>query len=273
MRKMKIHHHNKTIGCVGLAVMLLFTGTAAGAGSFDHNYAAWSKLLVTHTQNGFVDYQGLKKSPADLSGVLESFQLATQNQYDGWTRSQKIAFWLNVYNFGAMNLVAEHYPIQKKLGWKALAYPDNSIQQIPDVWDRKSVRVLGEDRSLNEIEHQILRKEFKEPRVHFALVCASIGCPKLRGEPYLADRLDEQLDDQVRTFMSDTEKARYEQESDTLYLSPILKWFGDDFEAAGGRIAFVKKYFLRETAAYLSVKTRIKWLDYDWSLNEREVKS
>jgi hypothetical protein len=170
-----------------------------------------------------------------------------------------------------MNLVAEHYPIHRKFGWKALAYPGNSIQQIPDVWDRKAVRVLGKDRSLNEIEHQILRKRFKDPRTHFVLVCASIGCPKLRGEPYIAERLGGQLDDQARTFMSDTGKARYEPESDTLFLSPILKWFEDDFKAVGGGIAFVKKYYPSEMASQLSDKTKTKWLDYDWSLNERQL--
>jgi len=272
-KKMKRPYHNKAVTCLTLVAMLLFTGTAIGAGSFDHRYVAWNKLLTTHTENGFVNYQDLKESPEDLTAVMESFQAATEDEYDPWSRNQKIAFWLNAYNFAAMNLIVEHYPIQKKFGWKALAYPDNSIQQIPDVWDRESIEVLGKERSLNEIEHEILRKEFKDPRVHFVLVCASIGCPKLRAEPYVPERLEEQLDEQVRVFMSDTEKARYERENDTLYLSPILKWFGDDFEAAGGRVAFVKKYLPRETANHLSDKSKIKWLDYDWSLNEGKAKS
>src|SRR3989338_3814048 len=225
MKTMRLCSQYKMV-YLGLVVTLLFSGAAVGASSFDHHCEAWSQLLATHTQNGFVDYQALKKSPDDLADVMEFFHSATEDEYDQWSRSQKIAFWLNAYNFAAINLMVEHYPIQKKLGWKALAYPDNSIQQIPDVWDRKSIRILGKELSLNDIEHGILRKEFEEPRVHFALVCASIGCPKLRGEPYIAERLEEQLDDQVRTFLLDPEKARYETGSDTLHLSPIFKWFG-----------------------------------------------
>lgn len=269
-RKMNRYHENKMFVCLSLSAMLLLPGNATTKTSFGHDYAAWGDLLGKFTQNGFMDYEGLKKAPQDLDAVLKSYQAATQDEYEKWTRDQKISFWLNVYNYSAINLVVEHYPIQKKLGWKALAYPDNSIQQIPDVWDRKAIRVLGKERSLNEIEHEILRKELKEPRIHFALVCASLGCPVIRKEPYQGEKLNAQLDEQARTFLLDPRKARYEDATDTLHISPIFKWFQKDFEKTGGILAFVNNYLTQEAAYKISVETKIKWLDYSWSLNERK---
>jgi len=232
---------------------------------FDHSL--YAKVLQRYVVDGGVNYQELKQHRGELDDYVRVLEGLSLEDYARMSQNEKMAFWVNAYNAITLQVIIDHYPLKRR-GLSGLAFPLNSIRQIPGVWDDITRRILGKETALNEIEHQILRKEFKEPRVHFALVCASIGCPKLREEPYVADRLEEQLDGQVRAFMSDPEKAQYEQEGDVLYLSPIFKWFADDFKAAGGRIAFVRKYFPKEKSAFLLDQTKIKWLDYDWSLNE-----
>ncbi|OGX04150.1 MAG: hypothetical protein A3G87_00165 [Omnitrophica bacterium RIFCSPLOWO2_12_FULL_50_11] len=236
--------------------------------AFDH--LSYAKVLRGYAVNGRVEYSKLKQERQDLDEYVKSLESLSKENYKEMSRDEKIAFWINAYNADAIKLVTDHYPLQKRFGWKALAYPENSIQQIPDVWDRKAIKVLGRELSLNEIEHEILRKEFREPRIHFALVCASVGCPVLREEPYRGEKLDTQLDEQARTFLLDPRKARYEDASDTLYLSPIFKWFRKDFEKSGGVLSFVKRYLPGEIAKKISEDTKIEWLDYGWSLNERK---
>lgn len=252
---------------VAFLFALLPMNSGAEAAS-DFSDEAWRQVLDEDTARAKVDYAAIKKSPARLNQFLEEVQAVSRKDYELWNRDQKIAFWVNTYNAAAVKVVIDHYPLKKRLGWKALAYPAESIQQIPDVWDRKVVKVLGRRLGLNEIENEILRKEFSEPRIHFALVCASLGCPILRGEPYEARQLDSQLEDQVRQFLSDPNKFRYEQKSDKIYLSPIFKWFKQDFKPRGGVKAFLKNYLSEEMAGALSPRTKIEWLNYDWSLND-----
>lgn len=229
----------------------------------------YRELLNQYLQNGFVDYRSIRESPGLLQQAFEEFQLVEEGVFQKWGVNEQKAFWVNAYNLAVIKIITDHYPLGKGLTWKALAYPSNSIQQIPDVWDRKVIRALGKERSLNEIEHEILRKEFKDARIHFALVCASLGCPVLRSEPYDGAKLDSQLNDQVRTFLTTVQKARYDKDSDALYLSPIFKWFRMDFEPLGGALGFVSRYWPSAESKSMSAKTQIKWLDYDWSLNEK----
>lgn len=260
-------------GILKLLIFCLFLAAAQTAGAdapqFDHRHFAWNQFLQQLTKDGRVNYGVLSNNPAQLNIFLESVGHVLKNEYEGWNREQKIAFWINAYNAAVIKTVVDHYPLEKGLSWKALAYPSNSIQQIPDVWDRPALDVFGAKVSLNYIEHEVLRKEFKDPRIHFALVCASLGCPILRSEPYVSERLDTQLDDQIRRFLADPKKAHYDSEAGTLNLSPIFKWFREDFEKAGGIVQFVKPYLPQEFSGKISADTKIEWLDYDWSLNER----
>ena len=251
----------------------LFLGLAQLAGAnvtdFDHQYSTWNQALNQFAKDGGFNYKALKKDPALLNDFLKSISTLSKKEYEEWNKDQKITFWINAYNALAIKVILDHYPPKRGLSWKAVAYPETSIQQIPNVWDRNLAEIFGEDYSLNRIEHGTLRKEFEEPRIHFALVCAARGCPPLRKEAYVPERLNAQLDDQARQFFSNPEKAKYDAEDNVLHLSPILRWFGKDFENDGGPTSFAKKYMPTKAGQKLSDKTKIKWLDYDWSLNEK----
>lgn len=252
------------------AVVLVVGVTGLGQAQESDPMYSYFKLLTLYSENGQVEYQALQNAPEVITQVLGQFESVSEADYDGWAGAKKKAFWINAYNFAMIKTVVQHYPLSKGASWKAVAYPANSVQQIPKIWDRPAIRLLGKDRSLNEIEHEILRKEFKDPRVHFALVCASTGCPVLRAEPYSEDKLDAQFADQVRIFLADKNKFSYDKKANVFYLSPIFKWFGEDFKSSGGVIAFIKQYWQAEDAASVS-QPKIKWLTYDWSLNEKRA--
>ncbi|MBI4387484.1 MAG: DUF547 domain-containing protein [Candidatus Omnitrophica bacterium] len=270
VKKKKIQSGKNGLQFSILLFAVLFPGTHAfSSTTFDHNYPEWSKLLSRYTQHGFVDYVSIKKSPDLLNDYFKSIETISQAEFRQWSKQEKIAFWINAYNVATIRLITEYYPLHKKAFWKAFAFPSNSIQQIPNVWDRPALEIFGETVSLNHIENEILRKEFKEPRIHFALVCASLSCPVLRNEPYRADKLDRQLNDQVSVFLTNPKKFRYNPDADTLYLSPIFKWFKKDFETVGGIISFSKAHLPKTISNDISEETKIEWLDYDWSLNEK----
>lgn len=255
--------------CMSLLLVSLWTPSLFSE-SFDHHYAAFGQLLKQYENNGLVNYQAIQKSPELLNQILTQFENVSKSDYEKWRRDERIAFWINAYNLAGLKTIIDHYPLGKGLSWKALAFPSNSIQQIPNVWNQPALEVFGEKVSLNHIEHEILRKEFKEPRTHFGLVCASLGCPVLQSGPYLADKLDLQLNEQISAFLADPKKFRYNSDTDTLYLSPIFKWFKKDFEQTGGIRSFLNVHLPDGIGKGISEKTKIEWLDYDWSLNEQK---
>ena len=130
--------------------------------------------------------------------------------------------------------------------------------------------LFGEKVTLDHVEHDLIRKDYKEPRVHFALVCAARSCPPLRGEPYTPDKLDEQLEDQGSVFMNTPSKNRVDLENRTVYLSKIFKWFSGDFEEASGSVlAFVRPYFPKDISKQLEEhEFAVEYMDYDWALND-----
>ena len=166
-------------------------------------------------------------------------------------------------------------------------YPKNSIRQIAGVWDKIKFRVMGQSLTLGHIEHKILRVKFDEPGIHMAMVCAAIGCPPLRNEPYIGEKLQEQLDDQARRFLANPKKFKISRADSRIYLSPIFKWFAADFikkhgpEKSIGRhnkeesavLNFIASYLDKVQRDYvLAGKFKIKYLKYDWSLNEQQTK-
>jgi len=247
------------------------------ASGFD--YTQYASVLEGYVDDsGMVDYRGLQARRQVLDAFVASLGSLSEPVYRAWPDSDKIAFWLNAYNALTLTAIIDNYPIRSSR-WKSLRFPKNSIRQIDGVWDKLTFKVAGKMMTLEDIEHGVLRGEFAEPRIHMALVCAAKGCPKLRNEPYLGKKLEEQLAAQSLEFMFDPLKLRFNNEKRVLYLSPIFKWFGDDFVPKYGEhkdsavIAFILKNGGEPdedlATAVLYKRYGLKHLDYDWSLNEK----
>jgi hypothetical protein len=237
-----------------------------------------SPLAQFIDDDGLVDYAGLKAHRQALS--YEYYAGFDDAHYKSFSEKQRIAFWINAYNEFTLKLIIDNYPIQPSTGKSK--YPANSIRQIPGAWEHVKFKALGRDVTLDEIEHKILRGEFEEPRIHMALVCAAMSCPKLRRELYRGETLDEQLDDQSRQFLSDLRKFHIDREANEVWASPIFEWFVDDFLPDATKkyprhiaqqkslAAFASKYVSAEDASYLeSGKYTVKYFEYDWTLNEQ----
>lgn len=250
---------------------------APGAAGFDHAYARYAAVLRDFVRPPRVDYTALAKGRDALDAAVGAFGQAGADEERAWARDERLAFWINAYNVFTLRAIVDHYPIRAQ--WLTLQ-PRNSIRQIDGVWTKLTWRAAGRTLTLDDIEHRILRPEFKEPRVHFAINCASVGCPPLAADPYRAGTLDAQLDAAARRYLASAQGLRVQ--GDTLHVSKILEWYGDDFVArfapdAAGRpdrveraIRSVIGRFGPTAAAELARKpaTRIRFLDYDWSLND-----
>jgi hypothetical protein len=259
----------------------IFCGSLQAANPPYDNFAAVLKTYVN--QNGMVDYRGLKNNSGRLISFAAALGVVPPDVYQKWSVKEKIAFWINAYNALTLKAIIDHYPIQSSF-FGSFVYPRNSIRQIPGVWDKLRFSVMGRDMTLDDIEHGTLRKDFNEPRIHMALVCAAMSCPPLRNEPYVGEKLDQQLDDQARRFLANPRKFAINRDQGKVYLSPIFKWFGEDFvktygtakEFAGFSLAeravlnFITKYIKGQDQEYLRQGGyTISYLDYDWSLNEQ----
>jgi len=249
---------------------------------FDYgDYAEVLRIYVN--EKGMVDYRQLKASPDKLLSHLHAVARLPRSRYQKWDDPAKIAFWINAYNGLTLKAITDNHPIKASF-WRSRIYPKNSIRQIPGVWDEIEFAVMGQKKTLEQIEHKILRAQFNEPRIHMALVCAAMGCPVLRDEPYSGGQLNEQFDDQARDFLSDRRKLRIDRRKNVVYLSPIFKWFGQDFvrtyapaQSLGRHdgetsavLNFVAAYLDEVEKRYVRVGDfKVKYLDYDWSLNEQ----
>ncbi|MEZ5397009.1 MAG: VTT domain-containing protein, partial [Bryobacterales bacterium] len=227
-----------------------------GGPTFDHG--PFTALLSQYVDaDGWVDYRGLQTRESELNAYIDS--LATAPFY-AMGRDEKLALLINAYNAFTLRLILDHYPI-------------DSIRSIPgkERWDAERWTLGGRTLSLNDIEHKEIRPKFAEPRIHFALVCASVGCPPLRREAYTGVRLDEQLDDQARYVHSHGRWLRYEPGSDSIELTALYDWYGGDFkQTAGSVLGFVSRYAPEvKKALDAGTKLKVRYMDYDWSLNEK----
>lgn len=254
-------------------LLMIATLTAAGSASaLDHSYDSYGRLLGQHVHwvasghASVVDYDGLRRDRPALTTALADFSKVTQSEFDVWSRAQQMAFLINAYNSFTLELVLAKYPDLKSI--RDLG----SLLRSP--WKQPFFSLLGDTRSLDWVEHDTLRPRYRDPRVHFAVNCASIGCPALRLEPYTAEQLDTQLDDQQRRFLSDRTRNRYNAADGVLYLSQIFRWYGDDFTGNGRTL----QDWLSSQAAVLadndadrhklrSGDFQIEHLSYDWMLN------
>jgi len=240
--------------------------------AFDQSHAAWTRVLASCVRDGGFDYARLKADPAQLEAYLKALHAVTPETLAGWSEKQRFAFWINVYNAHCIQKVVENYPLKsiRKL---------DGLLGINTVFDKAFIPMRAhhpdgkdEDLSLNDIEHKILRKRFKDARVHAAINCASASCPPLCNEAFTAERLDAQLDEQMRAFVNDPARNRIDPAKNELALSEIFKWFEEDFERDAKS---VKEYLIRwlpaEKADFVR-STRIRYLDYDWDLNDAKAR-
>jgi hypothetical protein len=240
-------------------------GSAGAQQKVDHS--AFDALLRQHVdEQGLVDYDAFDRSPA-FDAYLEMLSTVDPERLE---RDEALALWINAYNAYTIELINRHGErrsirnINRTLGFLRGSGP----------WSEPMATVGGTDYTLDEIEHEIIRPRFAEPRIHFALVCAALGCPPLRREAYTGARLHAQLDDQARRFLLHSPaKNRIDVRSGTLHLSRIFDWYGEDFGDGRETVGVYVAGFLPpgpERDLLHSGDFRIRYTDYDWSLNIQE---
>jgi hypothetical protein len=262
--------------------LLLISGRTGIAGTFDHS--AYDSLLYVYVENGLVDYKGIQEEKKLLTAYVDQLEHLDPEEFQTWSENEQKAFWINVYNAITIEGILRNYPITPGGFFARRRFPRNSIRQIGGFWDTVFVRVMGKDITLNQIEHEILRKEFHDPRIHFVLVCASIGCPLLEKRAFTPEQLDQRLDQAASNFIRDANKVRLDRAKNTVYLSSIFDWYTEDFPASDeahetfqeyskqnrGIVAFVAGYLPEEERTFIiDNRPKIAFLDYDWSLNEQ----
>jgi hypothetical protein len=260
-----------------LTLMLTLSQTPAPAAGFDHAHARWDALTKKHVvwlaggHASRVDYSGFAADRAALKSYLDGLASVSKGEYDAWTRPQKLAFLLNAYNAYTVELILTGYPDLKSI--KDLG------SLIASPWKKRFFSLLGQPRHLDDIEHGMIRAPgvFDEPRIHMAANCASIGCPALRNEAYVADRLDSQLEDSVVRFLTDRSRNRFNPQTGRLEVSRIFDWYGKDFAARSGSVqAWLAKHadqLADEPAGRQIVregKAKLAFLEYDWALNDKK---
>lgn len=224
------------------------------------SHKSYDELLQKYVDDkGMVNYKGLKGERSKLRTYLT--MLENNAPKKSWTRDQKLAYWINAYNAFTLELILEHYPVKsiKDIG---------STIKIPFVstaWDIKFIKIGDEEFDLNNIEHGIIRKEFNEPRIHFALVCAAVSCPKLQSRAYEPEKLDEQLTKAAKDFLGNPDKNEIKSSSQAT-LSKLFNWYGGDFNNNGSLIEYINQY----SPTMLSKDADIDWKDYNWALNEQK---
>lgn len=221
------------------------------------SHERWTVLLQRHVSpSGGVSYQGFQSDREELDEYLQL--LGDNPPSTQWSTNEQLAYWINAYNAFTIELVLDHYPVSsiKDIG---------STIQLPFVnspWDHRFIPIGDEMYTLNNIEHQILRGQFEEPRIHFAIVCASQSCPRLRNDAFRAGELQSQLEEEATSFINDPTKNRIS--SRRIEVSKIFQWFRADFKRSGSLVDYLNRY--SETP--IDPDAEINYLGYDWQLNE-----
>ena len=236
--------------------------TAESKEAWDPIHSAWTAILQDRvSDDGRVDYKGLVEEPAPLKAYLRTLSRVSEETFESWEDSEQIAFLINLYNAATVALVTERYPVSsiRDIG---------GLLQSP--WKLATVSLFGSMISLDDIEHGRLRRDYAVPEIHFALVCAAMGCPPLRNEAFNGIDLQSQLRDQGSRFFRQQHKNYLDEASNTIHLSPIFKWFETDFETPErSRISIALDYMAPERPEWKQRRWKIRFTNYDWSLNEQ----
>ena len=238
-----------------MILTLVWAGSAAatdGSPTAVIDWSQWDTLVRAHVVRGHVDYDAIRDDPG-FDATVERIATADLAGHD---RATLLAFFINTYNVLAVRGILDGHSPRSNLGKLRFFYRDKYT-------------VAGEELSLNRLEHDRIRP-LGEPRIHFAIVCASASCPPLRSEAYVVDFLDRQLDDNARAFLNDPSTNRFDVEAGVAHLSKIFKWFREDFESAAGSIQSYLSEYVEDPRAAQALKDGrldVRYLDYDWSLN------
>ena len=256
--------------------LLLGVGGASTAFAVEFDHSSWNTLLQTHVKsldNGNstgVDYRALQAERPLLQAYLKTLSSVEEQVFNSWAKPDQLAFLINAYNAWTVELILTRYPELESIK------DVGSFLQSP--WKKKFIPLLGQARSLDDIEHGLIREsgKYNDPRIHFAVNCASVGCPALRPEAYRGDILEQQLEDAERLFLSDGSRNRVVD--GVFEVSSIFKWYGDDFRKGWLGVESLEQYLLSHSKKMgLEIdmseetggsKLKIKYLKYDWKLND-----
>jgi len=270
--------NGKILSCLFAAVLLM---NSAVVHAFDHQHSIFTQVLSDvvrlspNEKQTRVDYGLLNKQPDKLNKYLATLSLVKQNEYQLWTSDQQLSFLINAYNGFTLQLINQNYA----------KFQNGKVKSIKDLgsffsspWKQAFFTLLDEKRSLDNVEHDMIRVWFERPRIHTALVCAAVSCPPLRNQAFVADKLDQQLDDQMRQFLSDDQRNTINIGDNRVKLSAIFKWYGEDFEKGQQGFTSLKDLIKIYQADVADGPQQLIWLqdqnynisflDYDWRLND-----
>lgn len=222
------------------------------------NHDVWHKVLQKYVSTeGNVNYKGLKNNRKELDAYLKLLQ--ANHPQSTWTEPQRLAYWINAYNAFTVDLILQHYPVKSIRDIGGLI----KIPGVQSAWDISFIVIEGKKYSLGDIEHKILRKEFNEPRIHFAINCASYSCPKLINQAFKAAKIEEQLQQVSIDFINDTKRNTIAK--DKVELSKIFDWYKSDFTADGKTLI---QYINQFTKIKINNNAKLAFAKYNWNLNE-----
>lgn len=255
----------RIISFIAVLMLLFLRGAAPSASGAQDVYTS---LLQEYVREGKVKYPQLCKDRR-LAESIAYLKSTDPNRLPN--DRDRLAFWINAYNAYTLKVICDHYPVKSINDLHSGGLVIGSVLNTT-IWDQDFVIINGKAMTLNQIEHKIIRPVFKDPRAHFALVCASKSCPPLRAEAYEGARLDQQLDDQARIFLSDPGRNHFDIANRKASISKIFDWYGKDFgKNQQDILLFLSKFLSNEIAAAIrsdSEKWKVEYLHYDWSLNE-----
>ena len=230
-----------------LFVFILFATTMQAESGFEAN-SFWDKALKENVNDdGIVNYNGFR-SNASFAKAIELYESSAPGHK--WTREEKMAYWINVYNAFTVQLILDYYPVQ-------------SITEIPNAWDKKFINIGDQVYTLNHIEHEILRPTYKDPRIHFAINCASFSCPKLHNKAFRAETLYKDLEMLTKEFVNDPKRNNLDGKN--IKVSKLFEWYSEDFTKDQSVIDFVKKY----ADTPIESNAKLGYMKYNWDLNNR----
>jgi len=240
-----------------MKILLLLVLFSSSSFAFDQMHSKFTMVLKKYTKKDghqiLVNYKDLKNDQGVFKEYLSELESLTQENFNKFKQKEKLAFWINAYNAYTIRLILKNYPVKsiKDIG-----------SFITGPWSQKFISLFQKKYTLDDIEHDIIRKQFKEPRIHFAVNCASLSCPSLFQEAFIAKKLNAQLDKVAENFLLNKSKNYFDKKSNILYLSKIFNWYGSDFNSKyKGYRNYIKTY-IKTSDEYAT-----EWLAYDWKLN------